>query len=190
LRPPQGAAYARFVRQHAHMKTTISLFTAALLLFATQSVRAQVARSTLPSWAIDNVGHLVPGLMIVRGVKLDMSERDVRSQLGVPDSAIEGYSEMLDSTITLYYKDAEVFLDQHGVQNFDCWGVGCHLPDSVGVGSPLRQVVRSLGRGHPGYGPDPTSSLFYHPPRCDCWLEVRFDSNQHVTRLSLANDNS
>ena len=155
-----------------------------------RSGHAQAASSSLPSWAIDNVGRLSQGLNIVRGVRLNMSQSEARARLGAPDSVVKGYSEMLDSTVTLYYRDAEVLLDEHGVQSLDCWSQACALPNGVRVGSTLRQVVQALGRGHPGYGPETTHSLFYYPKHHDSWLEIIFDDKQHFVRLSLANDNS
>ena len=141
------------------------LTTAMLAATATDTTYAQRPRSIsgLPSWALDTVGRLPPGQDAIRGVALNMTDQQVRSHLGVPDSVVKSYSEVIDSTTKLYYPNITVLLSRHGVEDIACSAVTCRLPNGIGVGSTLAQVVRALGRGHPGYRSGPSHSLFYYP---------------------------
>ena len=152
--------------------------------------QASTAPSALPKWALGPVAHIPAAQAAISGLSPAHQLPDVERALGRPDSVVKGYSEIIDSTRTLYYRDAEATLSPAGLEYFDCWGKRCRLRSGVAVGSTLRTVVQALGRGHPGYGPEISHSLIYTIDRCDCWLEVRFDESLRVVRLSLANDNS
>ena len=159
------------------------------LTAGTQQV-PQPVRSGLPAWATDTVGHLDAALAALAGVRLDMSEARVRTLLGRPDSTRRIESEMLDSARMLWYPEAWVLLSRTGVERIACWGRSCRMPNGIRVGSTLRAVVSALGRGHPGYAPGLSSSLYYRPPRCDCWLQVQFGPSLRVRQMALEDDNS
>ena len=163
----------------------------ALPLLCPLLLRAQGAPpSALPQWALSTSAHIAGADATISGVSLGKQQAVVEKALGHPDSLVRGYSEVIDSTWTMYYKDAEATLTAQGLDSFDCWSTRCHLPSKIQVGSTLREVVRALGRGHPGYGTDISYSLIYPIDRCDCWLELRFDKNLRIVRMSLASENS
>ena len=58
-------------------------------------------------------------------VALNMTEQQIRSHLGVPDSVVKSYSEVIDSTTKLYYPNVTVLLSRHGVEDIACSAVTC-----------------------------------------------------------------
>ena len=178
------------------------LTTAMLAATATDTTYAQRPRSIsgLPSWALDTVGRDPRSVIAAAGCgvpweilggRFGADEGMIGEVLaGTGPVVVKSYSEVIDSTTKLYYPNITVLLSRHGVEDIACSAVTCRLPSGIGVGSTLTQVVRALGRGHPGYRSGPSHSLFYYPERCDCWLEVSFDEHQRVFNLSLVNDNS